>query len=137
MRFIHDLTVSDSAGNVFSNGRGVDLCFDHHKRSPHENLFSNLDVGAGTRLWRSGGGAALGKHCGARGTFWNIRSARGLSYPPDAFGPWAMNLVGVTTEQAGETEIEGRWFEVFADGVVVPEDLHAAQRQRRRGANSD
>lgn len=74
-RFIHDITVSGyCTGNVISRGRGVDLSFDHHRYAPSENLFTDLDAGAGSRLWKCGGGAALGKHCGARGTFWNIRS---------------------------------------------------------------
>jgi len=37
MRFVHDITVSGSWGNVASNGRGMDLCFDHHKRAPFAN----------------------------------------------------------------------------------------------------
>src|SRR5690606_20739183 len=73
-RFIHDITVSLKAfGNVISDGHGVDVSLDHYKRGPYENLLTNIDAGAGTRLWMSGGGAALGKHCGARGTFWNLR----------------------------------------------------------------
>ncbi|RME21985.1 MAG: hypothetical protein D6800_11520, partial [Candidatus Zixiibacteriota bacterium] len=39
-KFIHDITVTRSAGNVIMNGRGIDLSFDHHKRAPYENLFT-------------------------------------------------------------------------------------------------
>jgi hypothetical protein len=131
-RFIHDITVSHQcAGNVISRGRGVDLSLDHHRYAPHENLFTDLDAGAGTRLWHSGGGAALGKHCGARGTFWNIRSARPLQYPPAGFGPPSMNLVALETAQPPETNLEGKWFETIKPSAIQPQDLHAAQRARR------
>ncbi len=63
-KFIHDLTVSGSAGNVFRRGRGVDVSFDHHKRAPHSNLFTNIDAGEGSRMHLCGGGAALGRHSG-------------------------------------------------------------------------
>lgn len=132
MRFIHDLTVSGfCSGNVFASGRGVDLCLDHHRHAPHENLFTDLDAGAGTRLWRCGGGEALGKHCGARGTFWNIRSTRPLSYPPTNFGPPSMNLVGLETTQPPETSWEGKWFEVIPPAQLHPQNLHKAQLERR------
>ena len=135
MRFIHDITVSGfCSGNVISRGRGNDLSLDHHRYAPNENLFTELDAGAGTRLWKCGGGAALGKHCGARGTFWNIRSARPLSYPPAAFGPPSMNLVGLETTQPSETNVEGKWFEAIPPAQLQPRNLHAAQLQRRLGS---
>jgi hypothetical protein len=134
LRFIHDLTVSAfCCGNVFSRGRGVDLSLDHHRRAPYENLFTDLDAGAGTRLWKCGGGAALGKHCGARGTFWGIRAARPLTYPPAAFGPPSMNLVGLHTTQPAETNLTGKWFEVIPPAQLEPRDLHTAQLQHRLG----
>jgi len=132
MRFIHDVTVSGfCSGNVISRGRGNDLSLDHHRYAPNENLFAELDAGAGTRLWKCGGGAALGKHCGARGTFWNIRSARPLSYPPAAFGPPSMNLVGLETTQPSETNLENKWFEVIPPAQLQPQNLHEAQLKRR------
>jgi len=134
-RFIHDVTVSAfCSGNVFSLGQGVDLSLDHHRRCPYENLFTHLDAGAGTRLWKCGGGDALGKNCGARGTFWNIRSAAPLSYPPDKFGPESMNLVGLQTTNATTTNFIGRWFEAIPPGQLEPQNLHQAQLQRRLGA---
>ncbi|NUM53302.1 MAG: hypothetical protein HUU46_06640 [Candidatus Hydrogenedentes bacterium] len=132
--FIHDLTVSNCGGNVFSNGRGVDMSFDHHRRAPHENLFTNVDVGKGTRVWLCGGGADLGAHCGARGTFWNIRAAKSIEAPNDKFGPWSMNFVGVAMGRKLETNPEGRWFEHTDTGAVLPANLHEAQLARRLGA---
>lgn len=131
-QFIHDMTVDHCAvGNVFARGKGVDLCFDHHKRTCFENLFTDIDAGAGTHLWRCGGGADLGKNCGARGTFWNIRSAKPQRYPPASFGPPSMNFVAVASTGRSETNLDGRWFEAIAPDKIEPQDLHAAQLARR------
>lgn len=130
--FIHDFTVSNLAsGNVIKNGRGVDLSLDHHKRAPYENLFCNIHIGRGGDMWRCGGGAALGKHCAARGTFWCIRADRDQSFPPDRFGPPSMNLVGIRTKASSRKEIDGKWFEAIPSDELHPADLHAAQLKRR------
>ncbi len=131
-QFIHDISVDGGAsGNVSANGKGVDLCFDHHKRTCYENLFVNLDAGAGTHLWRHGGGDALGKPCAARGTFWNIRAARPQNYPPAEFGPPSMNLIGVRTSGPSVIVPDGKWFEAIAPEAVSPQDIHQAQLARR------
>jgi len=130
-KFIHDLCVSGSAGNVYANGRGLNLSFDHHRNVPYENLYTNIDVGAGTEIWRSGGGEALGAHCAARGTFWNIRAARPFALPGEDWGPWSMNFVGLTNEAGSATAPEGRWVEVIAPGDLQPANLHEAQLKRR------
>jgi hypothetical protein len=86
MRFIHDITVSECAGNVIAAGQGIDLCFDHHVRAPYENLWTDIDAGAGTRLWASGGGAGIGRHSGSRETFWGIRARKHPEPPPEGWG---------------------------------------------------
>ncbi|MCI0535967.1 MAG: glycoside hydrolase family 55 protein [Verrucomicrobiales bacterium] len=132
VRYIHDITVSHHcSGNVCARGHGVDLALDHHRYAPYENLFTDLAAGAGKRLWKCGGGADLGKHCGARGTFWNIRAANPLSYPPAGFGPPSMNLIALETVQPSEIAPEGKWFEAIKPGEIQPQDLHAAQLRRR------
>ncbi len=132
-RFIHDLGLSaNHSGNVFSNGSGEDLNFDHHRRGPHENLFTNIDAGLGTRLWTCGGGQKLGRHCGARGTFWNIRSKKPLKYPRHGFGPRSMNLVGVQSDAESTKDLDGKWFEVLDPTTLAPQNLHEAQLARRR-----
>jgi hypothetical protein len=132
MQFIHDLTLDHcAAGNVLAHGKGIDLCFDHHKRACYENLFVDIDAGQGTHLWRCGGGAALGKNCAARGTFWNIRTARPQRYPPENFGPPSLNLIGVQTVQPSEKNETNRWFEAISPDKLEPRDIHAAQLERR------
>ena len=131
-KFIHDISVEHSAsGNVIAHGRGMDLCFDHHVCSPYENLFTDIDAGAGTRLWYCGGGEHLGKHSGTRETFWNIRAARDQVWPPDDFGPRSMNFVAFRTSRPTETSATGRWWEAVPPGQIDPPDLHLAQLTRR------
>ena len=54
-RFYHDLTVEDTTGCVYMKGSGVDLNFDHHTYLPHENLFTEINIGTGTRHFASSG----------------------------------------------------------------------------------
>jgi hypothetical protein len=130
-KFIHDITVAHCAGNVSAHGEGVDICFDHHKQAPYENLFTDIDIGLGTRPWLCGGGDDLGKNTGARETFWNIRARGPLPYPPPAFGPPTMNLVGVRTDGPAVKQLTGKWFETLPPEALSPPDLHAAQLARR------
>lgn len=136
-RFIHDLTVSIlSAGNVFSSGRGVDLCFDHHKRAPHANLFTDIDIGAGTRPWQSGGGADLGRHCGAWTTFWDIRAPRSFARRA-GWSTELVNFVGVPLSDAASKDAEVVWIEPIAPGELRPANLHEAQLRRRLAAREE
>jgi hypothetical protein len=131
-RFIHDITVDHwAAGNVFKNGRGNDLSFDHHRDGPHMNLFSNLDTGLGNQVWRCGGGRDLGKHTGGYATFWNIRAATPQTWPRENFGPPMMNLVAVQTDSPSQCDPEGRWFEAIDPTHLQPQDIHAAQLAKR------
>jgi hypothetical protein len=130
-RFVHDITVSGCAGVVVSEGKGVDLCFDHHKRAPYEILFTAIDLGSGTRPWKSGGGDALGKNAGARVTFWNLKAAGPLPVPPKAFAPWSANFVGVDFGQPAMMVPDGVWREFTGGEAVTPANLYEAQLKRR------
>jgi hypothetical protein len=134
MPFVHDISVSNCAGVVVSNGKGKDLCFDHHKRAPYEILFSNIDLGKGSRPWKSGGGDKLGKNAGARVTFWNLRAAGPLPEPPNSFAPPTINLVGVNPGAPDVTNAEGLWREGKPGARLVPVDLHESQLRRRTNA---
>ncbi|HTJ79311.1 MAG TPA: glycosyl hydrolase family 28-related protein [Rariglobus sp.] len=127
MKFVHDISVSEAAGMVVSQGKGVDLCFDHHKRAPYEILFTDIDLGLGTRPWKSGGGAGLGKHAGARVTFWNLRAAGPLPPPPKEFSPWSINLVGVDVGLPPVLDGAGTWREIMPTRELQPADLYQAQ----------
>ncbi len=131
-KFIHDITMSrGSTGNVIVEGRGEDLTFDHHKNANHANLFSDIDAGVGTNIFLSGGGAKLGRHCGAWTTWWNIRTERPVHIPAG----WAtemINIVGIRSDEPSVTNATGRWFEVIPPDRLHPPDLYRAQLTRRR-----
>ena len=130
-RFIHDITMSrGSAGNVVHNGRGEDLAFDHHKYANHANLFSNVDAGVGTNIFHSGGGARLGRHCGAWTTWWNIRTDRPVGFPA-GWATDAINIIGIRADSETVTDSKGRWFEVIEPDRLRPRDLYESQLKRR------
>ena len=128
--FIHDLGLNyGNSGNVFKNGKGVNLSLDHHRQAPYDNLFSNFDAGIGSDLWRCGGGKGLGKHCGARGTFWNIKTQKKIDYPKDDFGPNSLNFIGLNFKKDAQSQVFKH--EDIKNNTVSPEDLHSAQLKKR------
>ncbi|MCA9047140.1 MAG: hypothetical protein KDA89_00330 [Planctomycetaceae bacterium] len=130
-RFMHDITVTHgSAGNVAADGSGIDLCFDHHRYANHANLFTDIDLGEGTRMFQSGGGSALGRHAGAWETFWNIRSRQPQTWP-EGWGPDLMNMVGLSSSADAVTDRNGRWFEPLKNRQLTPANLHQAQLAKR------
>lgn len=135
-KFIHDITMTrGSAGNVVVDGRGEDLTCDHHKYANHANLFCHIDAGVGTNIFRSGGGAKLGRHCGAWTTWWNIRTEEPVRFPAG----WAtdmINIIGVKSDREPITDRDGRWFQPIPPGKLRPENLYESQLEKRLGAES-
>jgi hypothetical protein len=129
--YVHDLSVEHASGNVFAQGRGLDLDFDHHKDTPYENLYTDIDCGRGTRVWRCGGGASLGRQSAGWETFWNIRAARLIEPAPKSWGPATMNFVGLRTKYPSKLDVTGPWFEAISPANLAPTNLHAAQFARR------
>jgi hypothetical protein len=132
---LHDLSVSNLAnGNVFSNGKGLDINFDHHRGAAYENLFSNIDIGTSWRryrLWDSSG-TPSGHYTAARETFWNIRPRVSTKWIP----AWPqLNLVGpVRDKEAVAPPLEDLWLEPIRG--LKPADLHAAQLALRMASSS-
>ncbi len=136
-RFMHGITVTrGSAGNVVSVGMGVDLSLDHHRYGPHSNLYTDLYIGEGTRMFQSGGGSSLGHHSAAYNTFWGIRSKRPIEWPRN-FAPDMINLVGVPSRSNPITDAKGRWFEPINPMTIEPRNLHEAQLKRRLSKGAD
>ena len=141
-RFIHDLTVQSAVGCVFSRGRAVDLCMDHHRWAPYENLFTDIEAGGGARLFASSGGGMRGGHTAGGATFWNIRTARPVEWPA-RLGTEGLNLVGVDVADPPPaarrlpepTQLHGPWLESIPPGRLAPAELHRAMwtRAQRRG----
>ena len=48
----------------------------HHRAAPYGTLFSDIDTGAGLRMFESAGAFGRGPHTGAWTTFWNLRGSR-------------------------------------------------------------
>ena len=130
-RFLHDLTVEDTTGNVFMKGKGVDICFDHHTHIPYENLFTEIDIGEGTRPFLSNG--SVDPESGARETFWNIQSDTPLRALATRKGTWPqVNIVGMATTLAPATGATGAWIETMPPGQIRPSNLYLAQLAKRR-----
>lgn len=129
-RFVHDISVEWYAlHTVFSKGRGVDLAMDHHREANYSSLFTDLECGAGTRPFYSGGSMDRGAHSGAYSTFWNIRASSPMPPPPPDFGP-RLILVGVDTDAAPRSDYQ--WtVERVRPGRLCPADLYEATRARR------
>lgn len=127
-KFVHDISVEWYAlHTVFSNGRGLDLNMDHHREANYSSLFTNLDCGACTRPFDSGGSGNRGAHAGAYSTYWNVHGLGEVNLPKADFGP-LLNFVGLTVK--GETaRSRYRWF--FEPGPICPADLYGAMLARR------
>lgn len=125
--YVHDITVDTlPSGNVFSQGVGLAINFDHHRGAPYENLFSDIDLGRPHFMWASSGQPQNGPPAGARETFWNIRGTGELPTPPG----WVQsNLIGAGTT-ALETPNE-LWREPIDPATLFPRDLHQAHRAHR------
>jgi hypothetical protein len=132
-KFIHDISVSHHSGCVSRGGRGVDVCFDHHKRAPYANLFTDIDIGEGRRMYMCGGGRLLGKNSAAWETFWCIRARTPQKPPPERFGPDMMNFVGVFSREKPTCAPAGKWWEPIPPELLAPRDLYRAQLDKRLG----
>jgi hypothetical protein len=133
-KIVHDTTVEWYAlHTVFSKGRGIDLNMDHHREANYSSLFSQLDLGAGTRPFDSGGSNNRGPHAGAYNTYWNIRATGPLKLPAADFGP-LLNFVGVgiNLTNARIPDSPYQWLvEQIEPVILCPAELHQAMKARR------
>ncbi len=131
-QFIHDLTVQSAMGCVFCAGRAENLCMDHHRWAPYENLFTDIDAGEGTRLFSSSGGGERGNHTAAGATFWNLRT-RQPAAKPKSLGQDAIIIVGVNLREKKESLPAGMWFEAIPPERLQPPNLYDAMRKKKAG----
>lgn len=137
-KFWHDLSVESqySHHNVFRNGKGTDLCIDHHNHDQRNNLFTNLNAGKGTRLYFSGGkispwGLSFNE------TYWNITADTVMKYCNqfDKERKHSTNnvCVGIKTDLPSAMPDQfGNWFETIDPSVLYPSDLYLAQKKLRK-----
>jgi hypothetical protein len=144
-KIVHDLSLdSYSMFNVYEDGSGYDMAMDHHGGTNAMNLYTNLNLGLGTRPWRSGGSSTALPHASAYETFWNIRASANLPLPGYDYGTkiiWGpmLNLVGLhTAETAVKTEYAPyRWhFERLDPAALYPPNIRRAQVALRAAAKA-
>ena len=73
--FIHDISVKNSQGCVFSNGKAIEMNMDHHRQVVYANVWTGLNLGKAHRMWDATGDEEEGFQSGSFDTFWNITSA--------------------------------------------------------------
>ncbi|WIA36046.1 hypothetical protein OEZ86_007405 [Tetradesmus obliquus] len=126
--FVHDFSVATAeTGSVWSNSWGADLNLDFHKGAPYANLYTDLDLGQGSRPFRSGGAAGAGPHAAAYQTFWNLKSRQPLTLPDAGFGPLA-NYVGLQTRESAALRVGAH-----SGAGAFPQDLYASMKKKRMG----
>ena len=127
---VHDTSNSNLGnGNVMSWGKGQRINFDHHRSAAHENLYTQIDVGEVSRIWRSSV-THSGHYAGAYETFWNIKP----TVTTENFRSLvAMNIIN--PEVVMSPKATSDWFDLWLEQVkdLEPLDLHAAQLARRLG----
>lgn len=127
--FIHDVTLASSTSlNVVMQGRGFDLNFDHHRTAPWANLVADINLGAGSRAFKSGGNSAMGAHSGILNTYWNLRAPGGKPVAlPDCDWGAKLNFRG---NFAGD-RCPGKDWQVVPLAAGAPPNLYLAQRMER------
>ena len=137
-KYQHDLSVESeySVYNVFRNGKGTDICIDHHNHSQSHNLFTNIDAGIGSRIYASGGNDTPRGIC-FHEMFWNIRAERPMLFcnQYDTKDKHSTNnvCVGVKTNLSSQlNDAYGNWFEAIDPSQLYPADLYKAQMERKK-----
>ncbi|MCC6221648.1 MAG: hypothetical protein IT291_10455 [Deltaproteobacteria bacterium] len=131
--FIHEISVDAKAnGNVFRASQGEDISFDHHSYSPFANLFSDINVGEGSRPWYSSGNPDVFKS-GAWEVFWNIHTNKGQFVKSL---PWWEPRSSVVPSQESNWPSDplDRWGEIMPS--ITPRDLYLSQFKKRTGYDS-
>jgi hypothetical protein len=139
--YVHDISLEhDASYNVFSNGSGTDLNFDHHGWSPQPNfnLFTNINMGAGRRPFDSGGDDPV--HSGPNEVFWNIHKSNNEPVVNDKivigrFNQVPPNAVAVGAWQTRTPGQNNQWIEGIMPANLCPKNLHEAQVARKNGQN--
>jgi hypothetical protein len=89
------------------DGTGFDLNFDHHRSDPYMNLWTNLDVGLGTRVFDASGDITWGPHSAIWSTFHNVYGDLRYMLPDDDFGP-NQTFIGLPTDDPTDPPLG--WF---------------------------
>ena len=135
----HDTDVANGASyNVLIRAAFEDYVSSHHGQSkvgelgPHHNLFTDLNVGRGTRVFVDSGGAdSAMPHNGPGEVFWNLHKTDGtaISGLPPFTGTryWRKDLAIIGhTQSRLNTDLTKEWVESLVP--VEPPNVFLAQR---------
>lgn len=148
-RFIHDVSVEGSAlQNVWSKIKGTDLNIDHHRVSPWANLFTEFDMGIGSRPFASSGLPCRGTHTARYATYWNLKKRSGdfEDFPYKANGGGRRELskdynfangIGIQGCRLDSRSESNSQFIEFSFGETMKNpNLYLAQRAKRFSTNN-
>lgn len=128
VRFVHDISVAGTEqGSVFTQGYGADINLDHHRSSPFANLFVDMFMGLGGRVFDASGDARLGTHGAMYETFWNLRSKMNFLLPEPDFAP-NMTMVALMSTDNADSPYNW-WVEPLAR--VYPTNLWSSMKGNR------
>lgn len=120
---------------VFANGRMEDGNLDLHRGNAGPTLYTNIDVGKGSKALASGGPSRAGPNAQAFTTWWNIMSEQPVdpNYSNTATGDCnfgaSINLVGVNLKEEKIAAMCDSWW--FERNLTGPANMHEAQLARR------
>lgn len=127
----HDLSVEseNSRFNVFSNGKGKNLSFDHHSQDYEQrhNLFTEIDIGLGTRMYESGGNQRP-QGVSFYEVWWNIKSVQTVPWVTSKGISKGNVIVGINAKDPSALNDEyGNWLEAIPAEAIQPANLYKAQ----------
>lgn len=130
----HDLTVRGTLMTVFHNGRGHNINLDSHRSAPFATLYSNINMGQGTRPYGTGGYLTQGLPSAKFTTYYNLRTNKNhaLSLPTTTMSgncTWGSNInaLGYWTGVG----CPGYHIETFQYGTLQPRDLYGSMIDRK------
>ncbi len=125
--YMHTISVRNTAGNVFMDGKGIDIDLDCAAHAPYANLFTNIDLGKGLHIWQGSGGPGQGKSSASWNVFWNIRAEKSVDFLPAQYGSSLISLIGCNSSESAIKEKDGKWFEPITPSKIFPQNLFQAQ----------
>ncbi|WIA28982.1 hypothetical protein OEZ86_011499 [Tetradesmus obliquus] len=133
-RFVHDISVTGTEhGTVIMNGAGFDINLDHHRMAPYQNLFTNIDVGLGSRVFYASGDANWGPHAGVFSTFHNLQSDMRFLLPSDDDFGANLTFIGLPSDDPRDPPGLGWHVELLAR--PFPANLYTSFTNTRAARN--
>ena len=126
VQFYHELGIEHGAhANVYSECVGPDVALDHHQTNVFGNLWTEINVGKGDRIWQNNShGSTMDE------VYWNIHAAKPVRYPEAKL---KNIVVGVSGTEAEVHNTNAPWVEVIRPEDITPANIFKAQLEKRIG----